>query len=209
MTDRRAERDRKRRERRKAREEAERRLEELREAWRRRRADEEEGKKRRCDARKAKVCALDRLLIKRFGGKVGRDQAVELTRQRNLTDGWEFCLPGASPYTARTVKSAPNRGIMPSTNKCLRQSEGSAMDVAERELDRMIERRSRRGESDPDEREELWKESVRRYNARRREENRRAWCEYFCRLAGSLRARAEEYDHRARALLEGRGEGGA
>jgi len=49
VTDRRAERDRKRRERRKAREEAERRLEELREAWRRRRADEEEGKKRRCD----------------------------------------------------------------------------------------------------------------------------------------------------------------
>ena len=41
------------------------------------------------------------------------------------------------------------------------------MDIAkgERELDAMIERRSRKGEVDPDEREELWKESVRRHNA--------------------------------------------
>jgi hypothetical protein len=83
------------------------------------------------------------------------------------------------------------------------------MDVAhgekvEKELDAMIERRSR--QKDPDEEHELWKASVRRYNARRREENRLAWCDYFSRLAGSLRARAEEYDQRA-ALLEDRGEG--
>ena len=63
-------------------------------------------------------------------------------------------------------------------------------EIVEAELARLIARPSAR-ELDPDEREELWKESVRRYNARRREENRRAWCEYFCRLAGSLRARAE------------------
>ncbi len=73
---------------------------------------------------------------------------------------------------------------------------------AEKELDAMIERRSQGGEVDPDEREELWKESVRRYNARRREENRLLWCDYFSHLAGSLRTRAEEYDHRARALME-------
>jgi len=83
------------------------------------------------------------------------------------------------------------------------------MDVAhgemvEAELDAMIERRSR--QKDPDEEHELWKESVRRYNARRREENRRAWCEYFSNLAGYLRARAEEYDQRV-ALLGDRGEG--
>ncbi len=47
MTDRRAERDRERRERREAREAAERRHDELKEAWRRRRADEEERKKGR------------------------------------------------------------------------------------------------------------------------------------------------------------------
>ena len=80
------------------------------------------------------------------------------------------------------------------------------MDVAhgemvEAELNRLIEKRSSR-KTYPDERDELWKASVAAYNARRREANRQAWCAYFCRLAGSLRARAEEYDHRAQALLE-------
>jgi hypothetical protein len=76
--------------------------------------------------------------------------------------------------------------------------ERSVMDVAhadtvEADLDRLVSRRaSQDRRSDPDEQEELWKASVRRYNARRREENRRAWCEYFSRLAGSLRARAAE-----------------
>jgi hypothetical protein len=78
-------------------------------------------------------------------------------------------------------------------------------ELVEKELDAFIERRSRK--KDPDEEHELWKESVRRYNARKREENRLPWCDYFCRLAGSLRTRAEECDHRARTLLEDRGEG--
>jgi hypothetical protein len=83
------------------------------------------------------------------------------------------------------------------------------MDVArgelvEKELDAMIERRFR--QKDPEEASEAWQESVRRYNARRREENRLAGCEYFSRLAWSLRARAEEYDRRA-AVLEDRGRG--
>jgi hypothetical protein len=68
----------------------------------------------------------------------------------------------------------------------------------ERELDAMIEHRAR--QKDPEEASELWQESVRRYNARRREENRLAWSGYFTHLAGALRARAEEYDRRA-ALL--------
>jgi hypothetical protein len=72
-------------------------------------------------------------------------------------------------------------------------------EAVEAELNRLIERRSTR-ETDPDERDELWKASVAAYNARRREENHLAWCEYFSRLAWSLRARAEEYDQRA-ALL--------
>jgi hypothetical protein len=49
-------------------------------------------------------------------------------------------------------------------------------ELVEKELDAMIERRSR--QKDPDEEEELWRESVRRYDARRREENRFAWREY-------------------------------
>ena len=85
------------------------------------------------------------------------------------------------------------------------------MDIArgemfERELDAMKERHSR--QKDPAEEHELWQESVRRYNAKKREENRLAWCDYFSHLAGALRARADEYDHRSRALLEDRGEGG-
>ena len=73
-------------------------------------------------------------------------------------------------------------------------------ELVEAELDRLIEKRSRK-EPDPDEREELWKESVRRYNARRQEEIRTEWHGYFSRLAGTLRARAKEYDQRAEALL--------
>ena len=73
-------------------------------------------------------------------------------------------------------------------------------EAVEADLNRLIERRSR--QRDAEEESELWKESVRRYNARRREENRLAWCDYFSHLAGSLRARAEEYDHRAQALME-------
>jgi hypothetical protein len=74
-------------------------------------------------------------------------------------------------------------------------------EMVETELNRLIERPSRQ-EIDPEERDELWKASVAAYNARRREENRLAWCGYFSHLAGALRARAEEYDHRAQALLE-------
>jgi hypothetical protein len=73
--------------------------------------------------------------------------------------------------------------------------------MVEAELARLVEKRSSR-ETDPDERDELWKASVAAYNARRREENRLAWCGYFERLATSLRSRAEEYDDRAQALLE-------
>jgi hypothetical protein len=69
-------------------------------------------------------------------------------------------------------------------------------EMAEKQLDILIERRSRKGEVDPDGREEAWKASVRRYNARQREQNRAAWCDYFSRLAGSLRERAAEYDQR-------------
>ena len=73
-------------------------------------------------------------------------------------------------------------------------------EMVEKELNAMIERRSR--QKDPEEASEAWQESVRRYNARRREEIRLAWCDYFERLSACLRARAEEYDHRAQMLME-------
>jgi hypothetical protein len=62
----------------------------------------------------------------------------------------------------------------------------------EKDLDALIERRSRKGEVDPDEREELWKESVRAYTARRREEMRAAWCEHHQGQAARLRTVLEE-----------------
>jgi hypothetical protein len=75
-------------------------------------------------------------------------------------------------------------------------------ELVEKELNVLIARRHDRRVADEGERPALekWQESERRYDERRREENRLAWCDYFSRLAGSLRARAEEYDQRA-ALL--------
>jgi hypothetical protein len=61
-------------------------------------------------------------------------------------------------------------------------------EAADAELVRMLERRSRQGEVDPDEREGLWKESVRAYTARRREEMRAAWHEYHQGQAARHRA---------------------
>ena len=92
------------------------------------------------------------------------------------------------------------------------------MDVAhgemvEKELDAMIQRRTRKGEVGPDEREEIWKASVRRYNARRDEEIRAAWCEHHqeqaARLRGVLEALIASHEEKARELLadEDRGEG--
>jgi hypothetical protein len=73
------------------------------------------------------------------------------------------------------------------------------MDVAreEAELSRLIERRSRNGEVDPDERENLWKASVAAYNARKREKNRLAWVEFHREQAdrhrGTLEALVEHH----------------
>jgi hypothetical protein len=82
-------------------------------------------------------------------------------------------------------------------------------DTVGAELDRLISKRALQDrQPDPDEQEELWKENVRAYTACRQEENRLAWGHYFGRLAARVRSpRAEEYDHRAQALLEDRGEG--
>ncbi len=81
---------------------------------------------------------------------------------------------------------------------CSQASEGSLVHVAradavDSQFDRLISRRaSQDWRPDPDEREELWKESVRRYTARRREEMRAAWCEYHQGQAERHRAVLEE-----------------
>ena len=84
------------------------------------------------------------------------------------------------------------------------------VEMVEKELNAMIERRSRKGEVDPDELEPFYMESVRRYNAHRREEMRAAWCEHHQGQAARLRAvlesliaRHEEQAERYRDQPEG------
>ena len=64
--------------------------------------------------------------------------------------------------------------------------------AADTELVGIIERRTRKGEVDPDEIEPSYMESVRRYEDRRREEMRLAWCEHHQGQAARLRAVLEE-----------------
>ena len=66
-------------------------------------------------------------------------------------------------------------------------------DTVDLELDRLISRRaSEDRREDPDEREELWKASVRAHNARVRAENRAAWSEFHRGQADRLRRNLEE-----------------
>ena len=84
-------------------------------------------------------------------------------------------------------------------------------DTVDAELDRLISKRaSQDRRPDPDEQEELWKASVRAYNARRRDEIRAAWCEHHQGQAARLRttlealiARHEEQAERYRDQPEG------
>jgi predicted acetyltransferase len=83
-------------------------------------------------------------------------------------------------------------------------------EATEKELDTLIRRRHERRVLSEGERaaEELWRESERKYAARRREENRVAWCAYYRGIAGTLHARAEEYISRAEKLENGHHENG-
>jgi hypothetical protein len=74
------------------------------------------------------------------------------------------------------------------------------LDVAT-DLDRLIERRAPR-EPDPDEREESYVESVRRFNAKLRRRNRAEWFSHFCRMAASHRKLSEDYERRAEELCK-------
>jgi hypothetical protein len=79
-------------------------------------------------------------------------------------------------------------------------------EAADAELVRMIERRATKGEVEPDEREELWKESVRAYTARKREEMRAAWASYHAGQAArhrrTLEALIEDHEAQAARLCE-------
>ena len=66
------------------------------------------------------------------------------------------------------------------------------METVDARLDRLISKRaSQDRQPDPDEREALWQMSVRRYNVRREQEMRAAWCEHHQGQAVRLRAALE------------------
>lgn len=80
------------------------------------------------------------------------------------------------------------------------------------ELAHLLEGRSSR-ELDSDEREALWRESVRSYNARRREQMRAAWWKYHQGQAARHRAVLEaliaRHEDEAAKLMDVRPEGAA
>lgn len=78
------------------------------------------------------------------------------------------------------------------------------MDTVDLELERLISKRASQDHAeDPDEREELWKASVRAHNERLQEEMRAAWCEYHQGQARRLRENLEALiaEHEAKATL--------
>jgi len=89
--------------------------------------------------------------------------------------------------------------------------EETPMDTAptvDAELDRLITRRAGADRRPcPDALEPGYRESVRRFNARRRAENAAAWCEYHRAQADSLRRTLEvliaHHEERASKLQEG------
>lgn len=83
-------------------------------------------------------------------------------------------------------------------------------EAVDAELDRIISRRgSQDRRPDPDEQEESWKASVRRYNARREEENRAAWAAFHEGQAERHRRTLEDlishHETQAAKLCEGEG----
>jgi hypothetical protein len=84
-------------------------------------------------------------------------------------------------------------------------------ELVEKELDILIERRARKGEVDPDEREELWKASVRAYEEKRGQMARLEWHAFHCGQAARHRALLESliahHEEQAAKLVEVKPEG--
>jgi hypothetical protein len=77
-------------------------------------------------------------------------------------------------------------------------------ELVEKELDQMIERRSR--QKDPDEESELWRESVKRYEEERLKVARLEWHAFHCgqaeRHRATLQALIEHHESEAARLME-------
>jgi hypothetical protein len=75
-------------------------------------------------------------------------------------------------------------------------------EMVEKELDAMIERRSRKGERDPDTEEALYAESVRRHHEAIKRENRAGWYGHHTHMSDLHARLSREHEAKARALLE-------
>jgi hypothetical protein len=77
-------------------------------------------------------------------------------------------------------------------------------EAAESQLERFITQRHEKRVASEGERaaQEMWMESVVRYNEREREQNRWEWVRFFDRMAQSHARISEEYEARAQKLLE-------
>jgi hypothetical protein len=79
-------------------------------------------------------------------------------------------------------------------------------EMVEKELDAMIQRRARKGDVGPDEREELWKASVRAYEEKLRQMARLEWYAFHCGQAErhrvTLQALTEHHEGEAKRLME-------
>jgi hypothetical protein len=84
--------------------------------------------------------------------------------------------------------------------------------IAEKQLDILIERRARKGEVDPDEESDLWRQSVRGYEEKRRQMARLEWHAFHCGQAERHRRTLEElvsYHEAAAAQLREAGSSNA
>ena len=84
-------------------------------------------------------------------------------------------------------------------------------EMVEKQLDAMIQRRARKGDVDPDEREALWKASVRAYEEKRRQVARAEWHLHHTvqaeRLRRTLEALASHHEEQATKLAKVRPKG--
>jgi hypothetical protein len=86
-------------------------------------------------------------------------------------------------------------------------------EMVEKQLDAMIRRRARKGDVDPDAREEAWKASVRAYEEKRRQMARLEWHAFHCgqaaRHRGVLESLIAHHEEQAAKLVDVQQEGAA
>jgi hypothetical protein len=76
-------------------------------------------------------------------------------------------------------------------------------DVVDQELEKLISKRaSTDTRTAADEREELWKASVRAHHAKIRRRNRAAWFAHFCQMADNHARISRDYQRRAEELCQ-------